>query len=127
MYMYVRKNIGEVVKVGLVPAIIASLCCLSPVLLVSLGIVSVSVAGDLADVLYGEYKWLFRAAGLVALTVFTVSYFKRKKKICTLNDVHKRRNEIINTVFLILIVSVVLYIVFLYGIIELIGLVLGIW
>ena len=125
--MFVRKNIGEVVKVGFIPAIIASLCCLSPILLVSLGIVSVSVAGDLADVLYGEYKWLFRAAGLVALTVFTVSYFKRKKKICTLNDVHRRRNEIINTIFLILIVSAVLYIVFLYGVLELIGMVLGIW
>lgn len=125
--MFVRKNIGEIVRVSTVPALIASLCCFSPVLLVSFGVISVSVAGDLAHTLYGEYKWLFRAAGLAALIVFIVAYLKRKKNICTLNDVKRRRNEIINTVALALIAGSILYIIFLYGVVDLIGKALGIW
>ncbi|MCY4577339.1 MAG: hypothetical protein OXB96_02875 [Candidatus Kaiserbacteria bacterium] len=125
--MYVRKNIGEIVKVSTVPALIASLCCFSPILLVSLGVISVSVAGDLAHMLYGELKWLFRLAGFIALVVFLVSYLRRKKGICTLNDVKKRRNEIINIAALVLIAGAVLYVIFLYGVAEVIGKALGIW
>ena len=125
--MYIRKNVGEIVKLGTIPALIASLCCLSPILLVSLGVISISVASDLADVLYGEYKWLFRGAGLVALAVFVISYIRRKKNICTLSEARRRKNEIINIIALTLVIGSLLYILFLYGIIELIGKVLNIW
>ena len=125
--MYVRKNIGEIVKISTIPALIASLCCLSPILLLSLGIISVSVAGDLAHILYGELKWLFRIAGLAALAVFVFSYIKRKKNICTLHDAKRRRNEIINTIALALIIGSILYVIFLYGVIEIIGMALKIW
>ena len=122
-----KQQIKNVVRLSTVPAVIASLCCLSPLILLSLGVVSVSVAGELTDVLYGEYAWAFRLAGLVALFIFLFSYFRKKKNICTLDEVKKRRNEIINTIALALIAGVVFYIVFLYGVVELVGIVLGVW
>ena len=121
------QKIKDIVRLGTVPAVIASLCCLSPLILLSLGVVSVSVAGELADVLYGEYKWVFRVAGLLALSTFLFSYFRKKKNICTLDEVKKRRNEIINTAALALIAGVIFYIVFLYGVVELLGVIVGIW
>lgn len=122
-----KRSIRELVGVSAVPAVIASLCCLSPVILLSLGVISVTAAGELANTLYGEYKWLFRAAGLVALFIFTFAYIKRKKNICTLDEAKKRRNEIINTVALALIIGIFSYIVFLYGVVEVIGVLLHIW
>lgn len=38
----------------------ASLCCLSSVVIVALGLGSVSFATSLADNLYGDYRWYFR-------------------------------------------------------------------
>ena len=117
----------DIFRVSAIPALIASLCCLSPVILLSLGVVSVSVAGELADTLYGDYKWWFRGAGLLALLVFVVSYLKRKRNICTLDEAKKRRNEVINVFALALIGGVLLYIVFLYGVVEIVGKVLSVW
>ena len=114
------------VKLTAFPATVASLCCLSPIILLSLGIVSVSTASELADVLYGEYRWAFRGAGLAALIVFVVSYF-RKKGICTLDDAGRRKNEVVNVLLLSFFTAVVLYIVFLYGIVEIIGEFLSVW
>lgn len=122
-----KQKIKEMLKLTAVPAVIASLCCLSPILLVSLGIVSVSVAGEVSNTLYGKYKWLFRIAGLIALIIFVIAHLRRKKNICTLDEAKKRRNEIINTVALALITSTVLYIIFLYGIVEFVGMVLHVW
>ena len=126
-HKHMKQGIKDIVHLGTVPAIIASLCCLSPVILLSLGVVSLSAAGELADMLYGEYKWLFRAAGLIALAVFIASYLKKKKNICTLDEVKRRRNEVINTAALALIAGTIFYVIFLYGIVEVIGKALRIW
>ena len=119
-------NIRDVVRITAVPAIIASLCCLSPVLLFSAGIVSLTAAADLADVLYGEHKWVFRAAGAAALCVFLAAYFRRKK-ICTFGEARRKRNEVMNAIIGATITAILLYIVFLYGAVEWVGIVLGLW
>ncbi len=122
----ISQKLKEAFKVASIPAIIASLCCLSPIVLLSLGLVSVSVAGDLSNLFYGSYKWAFRAVGLIALLVAFYFYMKRQG-VCTLDDVKKRRNEIINKLALALIVAVTFYIIFLYGVVEYIGIWLGVW
>ena len=116
----------SVFRITAIPAVVASLCCLSPVLLFSAGVISLSVAAELADVLYWEYKWIFRSAGLLMLVVFLIFYFRRKN-ICTLDTIARRRREVLNTVLIAIIAAVLFYIVFLYGIVELVGWVLGIW
>ena len=105
---------------------LASLCCLSPIILLSLGIGTTAFAASLADTLYGDYKWVFRIVGLIALAISHLFYF-RKKGVCTLDQAKKRRHEIMNTILIVFIVSVLGYIVWLYGVIEIIGIWMGIW
>ncbi|MDQ5962632.1 MAG: hypothetical protein QG653_439 [Patescibacteria group bacterium] len=120
-------NIKELLKISGIPVLVASLCCLSPVILVMLGISTVSFASSLADTLYGTYKWYFRGLGLVSLLVALVVYFRRVEGVCTFDDAVRKRNEIINKVALALIVGVLGYLFFLYVVVHYIGVFLNIW
>lgn len=120
-------NLKEIFKISSIPVVIASLCCLSPVILVVFGIGTLGFATSLADTLYGEYKWFFRIAGLIAMTVALVLYFRRKKGICTIDEAKRRRNEIINTVAITLITCIIGYIFFLYVVVHYAGVYLNIW
>jgi hypothetical protein len=120
-------KIKEILKLSSIPVIIASLCCLSPVILVLLGISTVSFASSLADTFYGEYKWAFRAVGLLALLSSLALYLRRQKGICTFDDVVRRRNEVINYVALTVIAGVLGYLFFLYVVVHYIGVWLSIW
>jgi hypothetical protein len=107
-------------------AFVASFCCLTPIVLVLFGLSSVAFATSLGLTLYGEWKWAFRGVGLLLLVIGLVIYF-RSKGICTIDQVKKRRNEIINKILLALIVAVLSYIIFLYVILHYIGVWLNIW
>ncbi|MEK7128589.1 MAG: hypothetical protein AAB933_03445 [Patescibacteria group bacterium] len=120
-------QIKKLLKISSVPVVIASLCCLSPIILVALGISTVSFATSLSDTLYGEYKWVFRLVGLAALIVSVVFYLRREKGICTIDEAKRRRKEIINIVFLTLSVGVLGYIFFLYVVVHYVGVFLDIW
>ena len=121
------NNIKEVLKLSSIPVVLASLCCLSPIILVLLGISTVSFASSLSDTLYGEYKWVFRSIGLLALLFSLAYYLRRKKGICTIDDVKRRRNEIINYLALTLIAGILGYIFFLYVVVHYIGVWLSLW
>lgn len=116
----------ELLKLTGIPVVIASLCCLSPVVVVIFGLGSVSFAASLADTLYGEYKWVFRAVGLVLLLAALIVYLRRKK-ICTLSDVQKHRREVLNTVLVALFAGIAGYVFFLYVVVHYIGVWLHIW
>lgn len=120
-------NIRDLVRVSALPVVVASLCCLSPVILVLVGLGTASFAASLADTLYGEYVWYFRGAGLLALAVSLIVYLRRTKGVCTIDDVKRRRNEIINIVALSLTVGVLGYLFFLYIVVEYLGVLLGLW
>ena len=107
-------------------AIVASLCCLTPLVLVLFGLSTVAFAASLANTLYGTYKWVFRGVGLLFLTISLIIYF-RSKGICTLDDAKRRRNEIVNKVLLALVVGIIAYIIFLYVIVHYAGVWLDIW
>ncbi len=116
----------DIAKITGIPVLIASLCCLSPLVLALLGISTVAFAGSLADKLYYEYACAFRSAGIISLMIALVIYF-RSKGVCTLDQAKKRRNEIINTSLIVLVVGILGYIVWLYGIVEVIGVFAGVW
>ena len=120
-------KVKEVLGVVSIPALLASLCCLSPVILVLLGISTVSFGASLADTLYGDYKWLFRAVGFLALLVSVIVYLRRKRGICTLDDAKRRRTEVVNVVMLALIGGVLAYLFFLYVVVHYVGVFLGLW
>lgn len=120
-------KLKDIFKLSSIPVVLASLCCLSPVILVLLGVSTASFASSLADTLYGDYKWIFRGAGLIALFGALVFYFRRTKGICTIDEAVRRRNEIINYVALALIVGILGYVFFLYVVVHYIGVWLSLW
>lgn len=122
-----QTKLKEVLKLSSIPVVLASMCCLSPVILVLLGVSTVSFASGLADTLYGDYKWIFRGVGLAALLGALYFYFTRKKGICTIDEAVRRRNEIINYVALTLIAGVLGYLFFLYVVVHYIGVWLDLW
>lgn len=122
-----KTPLKSILKITGIPVIVASLCCLTPVVLVFFGLGSVSIAASLADTLYGTYKWAFRIAGLILLGLSLVWYLRREKGICTLDEAKRRRNEIFNIVGITLTVGVVGYILWLYVVVEYAGKWLNIW
>ncbi|OGD31914.1 hypothetical protein A3C91_00605 [Candidatus Azambacteria bacterium RIFCSPHIGHO2_02_FULL_52_12] len=117
----------DILKISGLPVLVATLCCLSPVIIVLAGLGSVAFASSLADTLYGDYKWYFRAAGLLLLTASMVFYLRRTKGICTIDEAVKRRNEVINIVILSLVAGILGYILVLYGVVHYIGAFMGLW
>ena len=81
------------------------LCCITPLLLVLLGVASISTAASLDHVLNGEYDWVFRGAALVFLGIAVWVYFRRRG-VCTLDQARRQRNRILNTAFLALLFAV---------------------
>jgi hypothetical protein len=108
-------------------AVIGGLCCLTPVILVLFGLSTVAFAASLADTLYGSYKWAFRGVSLVLLLASLGWYFYKKENVCSLDAVKRKRTKIINFTLLTLGIGVVAYIIWLYVVVELIGIGLGIW
>jgi len=122
-----KKSLKSILKITGIPVLIASLCCLTPIIIVLFGLGSVALAASLADTLYGKYKWVFRIVGLILLGLSLVWYLRREKGICTIDDVKRRRNEILNIVGIALTVGIVGYLVWLYVIVEYAGKWLNIW
>lgn len=119
-------NARELLKITGLPVVFASLCCLSPIIVLLLGLGSVSFASSLADTLYGEYKWVFRSVGLLMLAGAIIAYFRRQG-VCTLDAVKRERSRIVNTIIIALTASVIGYIIFLYVIVHYAGVWLHLW
>jgi hypothetical protein len=94
-------------------ALVGGLCCLTPVVLVLIGLASISVAASLGNVLYGDYHWEFRLAALFFLVLALILYFRRRG-ICTLDEARRQRHRIINTSLVVLIFAVGVYIFWAY-------------
>lgn len=122
-----KTSIKSILKITGIPVIVASLCCLTPVVIVLFGLGSVSIAASLADTLYGTYAWVFRIAGLALLALSVIWYLRREKGICTIDEAKRRRNEVLNVVGVALTVGVVGYFVWLYVVVEYAGMWLRIW
>jgi hypothetical protein len=120
-------QIREIWKATRIPVVIASLCCLAPLILVLFGLATVSFAASLSNVLYGQYAWIFRSVGLIALVGSVYFYITRKVGICTIDEAKRQRNKIINIILAALSIGVIGYAVFLYGVVELVGLIVGVW
>ncbi len=117
----------EILRLTWVPVLVASLCCLAPVIVVLFGLGSVSFAISLYSVTYGTYWWAFVLAGVVLVGTSLVLYFRRRKSICTIDEAKKRRQEILNISLIVFFAAAVAYIVWNYGIVAFIGSRLGIW
>lgn len=122
----IKQKIKDVFKVTSIPVLLASLCCLSPLLIFALGLSTLSFATSLTDVLYGQWKWAFRGVGLLMLIVFLILHFRRKG-VCTINQAVRHKNKIINMMIISLVVGVLAYLFFLYVVVHYAGVWAGVW
>jgi len=119
-----KSDRGGIFLLSGLAALIGGLCCVTPVVLVLLGLASLSVAVDLGNVLYGDYRWAFRLAALAFLVMALGVYF-RKRGICTLDQARRQRNQIINTSLVVLIAAVGMYIFWTYLAVHYWGIAVG--
>jgi hypothetical protein len=116
----------ELFRLTGIPVLVASLCCVSPLVLLLFGFGGVAFASSLADTLYGDYKWVFRIAGLLALALSVVVYWRRKG-VCTLAQAKRKRQQILNSILLALFVAIIGYLFFLYVVVHYAGVWAGVW
>lgn len=121
------KQIQFIKKLIPSAAFIGGLCCFAPVVLVLFGLSTVSYAASLSDLLYGQYKWAFRLGAILFLLLGLFWYLYKHENVCTIDALKKKRRLIINLVLTSLILLVLAYLLWLYVIVELIGIILGIW
>jgi hypothetical protein len=119
-------KIKDLIRITGLPILFASLCCVSPLILLLFGVGTVTFAGSLADTLYGTYKWWFRLAGLVLLGLSLVLYF-RNIGICTLSQAKRNRSKIVNTILVSILVAVLGYVIWLYVVVHYWGVWAGAW
>jgi hypothetical protein len=106
-------------------SILASMCCLPSVVLVMFGLASVSTAAALSDTLYwGPFRWWLFAATALFLGYGLYRHFK-SDGICTIDDVKRERQKVVNTTLLAFTIAIVGYLIFNYVILELIGIAVG--
>lgn len=121
-----KKSLSDLVKITGLPIVFASLCCLTPVVLVLLSLSTVGFAAVLGNVLEGKYKIVFLGGGALLLLISLVVYF-RGQGICTLDQVKRQRNEIVNKILLTIIAAVIGYFLFFNIFLGLVGSWLGLW
>ncbi|MBL8232738.1 MAG: hypothetical protein JNL98_29840 [Bryobacterales bacterium] len=102
----------------------AGLCCLAPIVLVSFGLTSVTIANNWGNLLYGEYKWWFRIAAL-ALMGLTLVLYLRSRGVCTLDQARRQRNRILNLVVLAVLGFAAVYVFWVYIVLHAWGIAAG--
>ena len=83
----VRKG----VVLGLVSGLVAISCCVSPVVLVLVGVATAAEAVSLGNTLYYTYGWLFRGAGLLVASVALFLYLRQRRSCNVRGTYHYRR------------------------------------
>jgi hypothetical protein len=125
--MVTKEEKSFLKKIIPLTALIGGLCCFTPVILVFFGLSSVAFAASLSDTLYGTYKWLFRGSALLFLLIGLGWFLYKREGICSLNQLKRKKRKVINLILLSVTISVLSYIIWLYVIVEIIGINLGIW
>ena len=65
-------------KLGALSGLVGISCCVTPIVLVLLGLSSVSAAISLGNTLYYEYGWYFRGAALLLAATGIYVHLKRR-------------------------------------------------
>lgn len=95
-------------KLGSLAGLVGIACCVSPVVLVLLGLSSVSFAISLGNTLYYEYGWYFRGAALL-LAVIGVGGILRRRKSCSLRGARAQWRLLFTVIVTMLFVYAALY------------------
>jgi hypothetical protein len=106
-------------------AFFASMCCFPSVLLVGLGLMSVSAGDALSNNLYfGPTRWILYGL-TIAILGFGLFRHYQNQGICTLDQAKRERKRIVNTTIILLITTFTIYFIWNYVILEVVGIVVG--
>lgn len=119
-----RQDRKAIVVFSSLGGIFAGLCCFPPIVLVMFGLAGVAFANDLGNVLYGEYRWAFRAVALLLLGAGLFFYFRRSG-VCTIDQARRERNRILNVSLLVLVTGIGIYIFWTYIVLHYWGIAAG--
>jgi len=122
----VKEDIVELAPLVGISAIISSLCCLPSVIWVLFAGSSAIVAADSLsnELYYSSFRYLLYSISFVLLIVGVILFF-RNKGICTLNDAKKNKNRIINTTLMVFSLSIVVYLIWNFIVLEILGIAVG--
>ena len=117
------KSLWKVIGLG---AVTASMCCLPSVVWVLFAGSSAIIAADqLSNNLYfGIARPIVYAIAIAMVGVGLVIHF-RSRGVCTLDQAKKERRRIINTTLAVMTSTFVIYFIWNYIILELVGIALG--
>lgn len=89
-------------KLGILSAVIASICCIGPLLLILLGLGSLGIGAAI-----GRYHWYFIAVALMLLIIAWKGYLK-EKKTCNLKgcQMENKRMILVTLIISTLVVAV---------------------
>jgi hypothetical protein len=93
---------------GVVAGLLGISCCVSPVVLVFLGLASVSSAISLGNTLYYQYGWYFRGAALL-LAGAGVALILRRRGACTVRGARAQWRLLLSVVAAMAVVYALLY------------------
>jgi len=94
--------------IGFFAGAIGILCCISPVILVLLGLSTVTAAIAMGNNLFYNYKLYFIGASVIFLVIALALYLKQKKQ-CSISGVRKNLNLIILSVFIAILTYTFFY------------------
>ena len=103
-----KKFDKGILGIGAITGSIAILCCISPVILVLLGLSSVTAAIALGNNLFSNYKFYFIGVSVLFL-IIAIFFYLKKKNQCSLSGVRKNINQIIVIVFIAILVYIIWY------------------
>ena len=106
-------------------ALLASMCCFPSVLLVGLGLMTVSAGDALSNNLYfGPARWFLYGLTVVILGWGLYRHFQNQG-ICTLDQAKRERKKIVNMVIIVFTSTFAIYFVWNFIILELAGIAVG--
>ena len=110
-----KLNIKSAVKGGTISGFLGALCCITPLVLVLIGLSTVSSAVVLTGVLQQNYRWtLFIPLAATFFLVSTYIYIKKREGVCNLNTIKNYKVYVITT----LMSAIVVWVLLLYAIVP---------
>lgn len=104
-----EKSNHSLFKFAFIAAFVSSLCCISPIFFVLLGLASASAAAYWGNYLFFGYWDRFLAIGFLLMAWGLLIYWRRRG-ICTFDAAKRQRRKIINSILLAIPLFLGLYV-----------------
>ena len=107
------RDASRAVGSGFIAELVGSLCCVTPLVLVLLGLSGVAGAMGLAAFLQQNFRWtLFIPLGIIFLTGSLYYSIKRKVGVCNVQTIKRYKAFVIGTiVFAIIVWAPLIYVI----------------